>query len=218
LHSTTCSLVGLANRNPLLDTRIYEVEFPDGHSQEFAANVIAESLYSQVDEEGREFALLDEILEHSRDASAVSKDDEAVEKRGANSHRRRTTKGWKLLVQWKDGSTTWEPMTNLKESTPVQVAEYAVANKIADEPAFAWWIGDILRRINRNIAKVSLKYWKRTHKFGLLVSKTVKEALEIDQQTGTDVWQKAIALEMKNVQPALSSLMMKSKYRSGISR
>jgi hypothetical protein len=85
--------VGLANRNPLLDTRIYEVEFPDGHSQEFAANIIAESLYSQVDDEGREFALLGEILDHTKDSSAVSKDDGYVEKSGANPQRRRTTKG-----------------------------------------------------------------------------------------------------------------------------
>jgi hypothetical protein len=97
-------------------------------------------------------------------------------------------------------------MTNLKESNPVQVAEYAVANKIADEPAFAWWIGDVLHRRNRIISKVSSRYWKRTHKFSLLVPKTVKEALEIDQDTGTDFWRKAIALEMKNVQPAFKFL------------
>jgi hypothetical protein len=32
--------------NPILDTRIYEVEFPDGEVLEYAANVIAENLYS----------------------------------------------------------------------------------------------------------------------------------------------------------------------------
>ena len=49
---------------------------------------------------------------------------------------RRTTKGWQLLLQWKDGSTSWTPLKDLKESNPVEVAEYAVANKIANEPAF----------------------------------------------------------------------------------
>jgi hypothetical protein len=50
---------------------------------------------------------------------------------------RRTTKGWQLLLQWKDGSNTWIPLKDLKESNPVDVAEYAVANKLVHEPAFA---------------------------------------------------------------------------------
>jgi len=47
--------IGLRNSNPILDTRVYEVQFPDGHAEEFAANVIAESLYSQVDDEGNQY-------------------------------------------------------------------------------------------------------------------------------------------------------------------
>jgi hypothetical protein len=39
---------------------------------------------------------------------------------------RRSTKGWKLCVTWRDGSTSWEPLYRLKESNPVNVAEYAV--------------------------------------------------------------------------------------------
>jgi hypothetical protein len=36
--------------------------------------------------------------------------------------------------------TDWLPLKDLKESYPVQVAEYAVANKFAKQPAFAWWV------------------------------------------------------------------------------
>ena len=50
-----------------------------------------------------------------------------------------TTRGWSLLVQWKDGSTSWEKLKDLKASNPVEVAEYAVANRLVDEPAFKWW-------------------------------------------------------------------------------
>jgi len=42
--------IGVGQLNPLLDTRVYEVQFPDGHTEEFAANTIAENIYSQVDE------------------------------------------------------------------------------------------------------------------------------------------------------------------------
>ena len=44
--------VGCSDQNPLLETHIYEVEFGDGHVEEFAANNIAECMYSQIDAEG----------------------------------------------------------------------------------------------------------------------------------------------------------------------
>ena len=39
-------LFGTRNSNPILDTRSYEVEFPYGDVAEFAANVIAENMFS----------------------------------------------------------------------------------------------------------------------------------------------------------------------------
>jgi hypothetical protein len=67
-------------------------------------------------------------------AHAISKDDGFVEDRYGKRHPRITTRGWDLQVEWRDGSTTWVPLSELKESNPVEVAEYAVANKIAEEP------------------------------------------------------------------------------------
>jgi hypothetical protein len=40
--------VGVSNAN----TRVYEVEFPDGSREDYAANIIAENMYAQVDDEG----------------------------------------------------------------------------------------------------------------------------------------------------------------------
>ena len=40
---------GTAHDNPILDTRMYEVEFQDGHK---ASNTIAENLFAQIDDEG----------------------------------------------------------------------------------------------------------------------------------------------------------------------
>ena len=37
---------------------------------------------------------------------------------------------------------------------------------------------------------------------GIRLPKTVEEALEIDRETGTDFWQKAIEKEMKNIRAA----------------
>ena len=198
--------IGKANSNPILDTRVYEVQFPDGHLEEYSANVIAESMYSQVDDEGNQFLLLQEIVDHRKDSQALSKDDMYVQGTNGNRHLKKTTKGWKLCVAWKDGSTSWEPLKNLKESHPVQVAEYAVNNQLVEEPAFAWWVKDVLRRKDRIISAVKSRYWKRTHKFGIRVPKSIQEALDIDRETGTTHWHDAIQKEMKNVMPAFKFL------------
>ncbi len=64
--------IGIGHSNPLIDTRIYEVQFPDGHMEEFAANTIAENIYSQVDEEGNQHLLMEEIIDHKKDGSAIA--------------------------------------------------------------------------------------------------------------------------------------------------
>ena len=56
--------IGTANDNPILDSRVFEVEFPDGHKAAMAANIIAENLFSQIDSEGNRHALFDEIVSH----------------------------------------------------------------------------------------------------------------------------------------------------------
>ena len=91
-------------------------------------------------------------------------------------------------MEWKDGTTSWIPLKDLKESNPVQIAEYAVTNKIAEEPDFAWWVRHVLRRRDRILKKVKSRYWSKTHKFGIELPKSVKSAMEIDRKTGTDFW------------------------------
>lgn len=195
--------IGKRNSNPLLDTRLYEVEFPDGSTDTFTANTIAENILSQVDEEGNTFEIIDSIVDHRSNGHAISREEGTFLDRRGKQHKKRTTRGWDLQVEMKDGSTAWLPLKDLKESHPVQVAEYAVANKIADEPAFAWWVRDVLRKRDRILAKVkSNRYWSKTHKFGIELPKTVEQALKIDRDTGTTFWQDAIEKEMKNVLPA----------------
>jgi Reverse transcriptase (RNA-dependent DNA polymerase) len=197
--------IGTSNSNPILDSREYEVEFDDGCVLEYSANVIAENLYSQVDAEGRRFVMLQEILDHQKDNSAVPKDDEFVVSNGKRV-RRYTTKGWKLCILWKDGSTSWETLTSVKEAFPVEIAEYAVARKIAEEPAFSWWVPYTLKKKARIVAAVNKRYMLRTHKFGVEVPKTVQEALKLDATTNTSFWRDAIALEVKNVDVAFQDL------------
>ena len=38
-----------------------------------------------------------------------------------------------------DGATQWLPLKDIKNPT-VEAAKYAVAARLAKEPAFAWWV------------------------------------------------------------------------------
>jgi hypothetical protein len=82
--------VGKRDANPILDTREYEVEFPDGSIDVYTANTLAEAMYSQVDDEGRHVLMLKEIVDHSKDRSAIHIDDGFV---SGSQQRRWTTKG-----------------------------------------------------------------------------------------------------------------------------
>jgi hypothetical protein len=44
--------IGRYHPNPLLDTTVHEVEFPDGVIHEYSANVIADALFTYVDQDG----------------------------------------------------------------------------------------------------------------------------------------------------------------------
>jgi len=199
--------VGKSNPNPILDTRVYEVEFPDGVIAEYSANAIAEALYSQVDIDGNRFLLLKEIVSHSRDDTALSIDNTIQNSTGSrNPSKRLTTKGWKFECIWADGSSSWEPLRNLKDSNPIELAEYARSHNLLNEPAFSWWAKHTLQRMKRIISKVKSRYWQRTHKFGIRLPKTVSEALKLDEENGNTLWHDAIQKELKNVQVAFKFL------------
>ena len=67
----------------------------------------------------------------------------------------------------------------MKESFPMQLAEYAVANDLVDESAFRWRVHKVIWRAKWIIKAVkSNKYWLCTHKYGV--------ELPHDRKTGTD--------------------------------
>jgi hypothetical protein len=51
----------------MLYTMTYAIEFPDGRTDEYTANVIAENMYAQCDIEGRQYNLMEGIFDHNTD-------------------------------------------------------------------------------------------------------------------------------------------------------
>jgi hypothetical protein len=120
-------------------------------------------------------------------------------KHGSNKKVRKTTKGWNLYVEWKYGTTRWDRLEDIKESNPVEVAEYAAAKSFLDTPAFVWWAPHVLKKHSRIIAAVTKHYHKRTHKFGIEVPKNWDDCVKLDKENDNTLWQDAVRKEMKNI-------------------
>ena len=51
---------------------------------------------------------------------------------------RNATHGCKMQVLWKDGSFSWVPLKDLKESSPVEVIDHAKPRGVDGDTAFTW--------------------------------------------------------------------------------
>jgi hypothetical protein len=67
--------VSRKHQNPILDSRIFVVEFPDVDQKDITYNILAEHLYSQVDKDGNQYRLFKEIINHRKKEMAVDKSD-----------------------------------------------------------------------------------------------------------------------------------------------
>ena len=94
--------VGCYHKNPILNTLVYDVEFPDGEVKEYSVNVIAENLLWQVDDKGFLLNIFDSILKYTQDDSVIERKDLYFKTRLGTKRARKTTCGWKFFVLWKD--------------------------------------------------------------------------------------------------------------------
>ena len=56
-------LIGKQHSNPLLDTSQYKVQYEDSEIEIITANIIAENILTQVNDEGRQQMLMEEIID-----------------------------------------------------------------------------------------------------------------------------------------------------------
>jgi hypothetical protein len=128
----------------MFDTREYEVEFTNGMREKYQANVIAKNMFAQVDSEGHQYQILDEIVDHRSDTTIIPISEGMIQNANRTKKPKITMRGWQHLVRFKDGSLSWVKLKDIKELNPVEVVEYAVANRIAEEPAYKWWVLQVL--------------------------------------------------------------------------
>ena len=110
-----------------MDTSQYEVEYEDGEIEVITANIIAENILTQVDDEGRQQMLMDEIIDYRIKDDTVPMSEGTYKTPTGAIMRLKTTKGWELYIKWKDGSANWVALKDLKNYFPVELADYALA-------------------------------------------------------------------------------------------
>ena len=151
-------VTGKYGDNPYLISIMYKVELADGRVKEYGANIIAENMLTQVDSDGFSLSLMEGIIEYKCDDSvAIPKTDKYITTARGQRRLQKTTAGWKLLVKWRDQSESWVKLSELKESHPVETAEFAKSRGIYDKSAFAWLVPHTLKKRNGIISAMEMR-------------------------------------------------------------
>jgi hypothetical protein len=87
---------------------ILEIHACNGRRAEYVVHVIAKNLLAMCDSKGNQDLLLRHISNHKKEDIALSKDASFVWVRGIN-YPKRIASGWYFCIEWKDGTTSWEP-------------------------------------------------------------------------------------------------------------
>ena len=140
------------------------------------------------------------------DSVAIPKTDKYIKTSRGQRRLCKTTTGWKLLVKWRDQNESWVKLSELKESHPVETAEFAKSRGIDDEPAIAWWVPHTLKKRNAIISAMKMRLQRTTHKYGIEIPTSVDHAMEIDRKNGNRKLKDALTLEMFNVGVAFEIL------------
>ena len=175
---------------------------------ELDANSIATPMYAQCDPNGNQYVLLDSFVDYHKKDTALSLSDQKIVVNGLKSLRRSTV-SWKLCCRWKDGLTSWEKLSDMKESHAIEMVEYASSQEIDHGATFNCRVPHVLKKHKRIISLVkqcNARYLKCTHKFGIEMPTSVKDAYALDKKNGNMFWADSISKEMKNVKVAFDIL------------
>ena len=123
--------------------------------------------------------------------------------------------GWQLEVEWRDDTTSWLPLKTVKETNPIQVAEYAHGNQIDVEPTFDWWVPTVLWHHNHIIKTVQSCHQHVGYKFGIHLPTSIKNVKWLDLENGNTLWMDALRKEMYAVMVAFEVQPVETTFVPG---
>ena len=91
----------------------------------------------------------------------------------------------------------WVPLSQLKESNPVQVSLFAKSHGIQDELAFRWWVRYRLKKSDRIISMIKARVKVTTHKYGIEILTSIEHAKCLEEKNGNTLWMDVDALTNK---------------------
>lgn len=91
----------------------------------------------------------------------------------------------------------------MKNGFPLEIDHYAINKSIDNEPAFAWWVPQAIKKEKQIVSKLKSKHWERTHKYGIHIPKSVEDSYVIDDIDGYTFWGDTLREEMKKIKEAV---------------
>jgi hypothetical protein len=109
---------------------------------------------------------------------------------------------YNVLVEWDDGSESWEPLDTMIKDDPVSVALYASDNNLLDTPGCKRikHVARSKKRMNRMINQTKVNRKGANYSFGVQVPRNAKQAIKIDAANGNTRWTEAMDKEIANIQ------------------
>ena len=154
---------------------------------------------------------LSDIIEDQHEAELHAPGDSTYAFRAINDHqgpltsanKRYKGSSYNLLVHWEDGSETYEPLSVMAKADPVTCAQYAQDHDLLDTPGWK----SLKRIANRTVkfarmirqSKLEQERHGPQFKFGILLPKTRKDALQLDATNGNTLWQASLNIEMDQI-------------------
>ena len=206
------------NNDPLLNSSIYDVEFSDGTVKEYCANVIAQSLYTIIEDNNTESRSLEAILDHGNSINSKSETRNYIITKSEQKRERKSTTGWRILLRWNDGGEQWVTLRRMKETYPVQIAQYAASRGLLYKSAFYWWAPYALKKRDTVISLIRTIANKATHKYGIQLPRSISEAVFIDRENKDGLWRDSIDLEMNTILPVFGILPSGENLPSGYTK
>ena len=165
-------------------------------------------LCSVNDEQYEEILSYNEILHHvERDDNTdlVWKFKDITAHQGPMNRNHPDYKGssYNIRVEWENGEITYEPLDIIAKDDPVSCAMYAKKNNLLNEPGWKRFKGIAKneKKLLRMANQAKLRSYRTTpkYKFGFIVPRDYKQAMDLDKKNGNTKFKDCTDLELKQI-------------------